>query len=80
MAKWLSQVGVSTPEQLIREDPFVVYRRLRVVNSKVTLNALYAIIGAIEGQNWLEIKRQRRMEILLRLEQSEEKNHPINYP
>jgi DNA transformation protein len=30
---------------------------------------LYALIGAIEGRHWQEVKRERRTEILLRLDE-----------
>lgn len=65
----LRGIGILTAEQLARRDPFVVYARLKAEVPGVSLNLLYALIGAIEDCDWREIKRERRSEILLRLDQ-----------
>lgn len=65
----LHSVGISSVEQLKAGDPFEIYRRLKSSNPGTSLNFLYGIIGAIEDVNWQEIKRTRRTEILLRLEE-----------
>jgi DNA transformation protein len=65
---WLIAAGITTPEALRAADPFEVYARLRAGNPAFNLNGLYALIGAIEDRSWLEVKRERRTEILLRLE------------
>lgn len=64
----LTLVGITTPEQLLQADPFEVYARLRKSVSGTTLVALYALIGAIEGKHWQDVKRDRRTEILVRLD------------
>jgi DNA transformation protein len=66
---WLAQVGIHTPDALRAADPFEVYARLHAEVPGFNLNGLYALIGAIEERSWLEVKRERRTEILLRLEQ-----------
>lgn len=67
--EWLALVGIHTPDALRAADPFDVYARLRIQVPGFNLTGLYALIGAIEGRSWLEVKRERRTEILLRLEQ-----------
>lgn len=67
--EWLALVGIDTPEGLRAADPFEVYARLREQVPDFNLNGLYALIGAVEERSWLEVKRERRTEILLRLEQ-----------
>lgn len=67
--EWLALVGIHTPEALRAADPFALYARLRRQVPGFNLNGLYALIGAIEDRAWTEIKRERRTEILLRLEQ-----------
>lgn len=67
-AAWLPLVGIETPAQLRAADPFDVYARLRAVVPGFGLNGLYALIGAIEDCDWRVIARERRAEILLRLE------------
>lgn len=66
---WLNLIGIDTPEQLRARDPFEVYACLREQVPDFNLNGLYALIGAIEDRNWIEIRRERRLEILSRLEQ-----------
>jgi len=66
---WLVAAGITTPEALRAADPFELYARLRAAHPAFNLNGLYALIGAIEERSWIDIKRERRTEILLRLEQ-----------
>ncbi len=64
----LSVIGITHAEQLFASDPFEVYAQLRQKVPGTSLNALYALIGAIENVHWQAIKQQRRTEIILRLE------------
>lgn len=68
-AAWLEQIGIHCPAELRAADPFAVYAQLRAAVKGVNVLALYALIGAIENRHWQDIKRERRMEIMLRLEQ-----------
>ena len=65
----LDSVGIRSVAQLKAGDPFEIYSRLKARIPGTSLNFLYGIIGAIEGVHWQEIKRTRRTEILLRLEE-----------
>jgi len=67
-AEWLPLVGIHTPDELRAADPFELYARLKQKVPGFGLNGLYALIGAIEDRNWIDIKRERRAEILMRLE------------
>lgn len=64
----LKAIGIHTEEQLRASDPYALYAQLKQRNGKVSLNFLYAIIGAQEGRHWIDIKKERRLEIVLRLE------------
>jgi DNA transformation protein len=64
----LVRVGIETPQQLQTTDPFDVYTRLKRSVPGTSLVALYAVFGALEDRHWLEVKRDRRTEILLRLD------------
>ncbi len=64
----LAVIGIVSAEQLLAGDPFAMYAQLRRTVPGISLNALYTLIGAIENVSWQEIKRQRRTEIILRLE------------
>jgi DNA transformation protein len=64
--------GASGPhrsiEQLRRCDPFDVYARLKRQQSGLSLNMLYALIGAVEDRDWREVARTDRTSILMRLD------------
>ncbi|MBY0572741.1 MAG: TfoX/Sxy family protein [Undibacterium sp.] len=64
----LAQIGVHTAEQLLERDPYQLYAELKQRQANTSLNMLYALIGAQENLHWLEIKKHRRTEILLRLD------------
>jgi DNA transformation protein len=69
----LHSIGVTSVEQFMAADVFVLYARIQSehpsANQATSLNLLYAMIGAQENRHWQEIKRERRLEILLRLEE-----------
>lgn len=67
-AEALARVGVRTVEQLRQADAIELYVRLRAAWPGTSLNMLYALIGAQEDKPWREIQRERRTELLLRLE------------
>ena len=62
-------IGIESIEQLRARDPFEVYAELKVKVPGTSLNFLYALIGAIDDVHWQEVKRTRRTEILLRLDE-----------
>lgn len=66
--KMLAAIGIDTAAALQAADPYLVYARLRERNRTVSLNMLYGLIGAIEGLPWQRVARERRTEILLRLD------------
>jgi DNA transformation protein and related proteins len=64
----LASIGITTPEALRAHDPFDVYATLHRMKVTRSLNMLYALIGAQEDKHWQDIARERRTEILLRLD------------
>ncbi len=48
----LKQVGVTDVQQFLAYDPFELYRLLKQQLPGVSLNMLYAIIGAQENSPW----------------------------
>jgi DNA transformation protein and related proteins len=65
----LASIGISSPKALLQRDPFDVYAELYRTNVSRNLNMLYALIGAVENKHWQAIARERRTEILLRLDE-----------
>lgn len=66
--QWLASVGIHTAEQLRQQDPYDVYARLKRSGCGVSVNLLYALMGAVEGIPWQQVQRERRSEILMRLD------------
>lgn len=64
----LAQIGITTAAQLRATDAFDVYAQLQQVMPNISLNMLYALIGAQEDLPWQQIKQERKTEILLRLD------------
>lgn len=65
---WLAGLGIEDLAALRRNDPFRVYARLKAKGVPVSLNLLYALIGAVEDRDWREVQRAERSAILLRLD------------
>lgn len=65
----LAAVGVHTRADFFAWDPFQLYAKLKTLDNKVSLNMLYAILGARDNCHWQQVKRTRRTEILLRLDE-----------
>lgn len=68
MEQWLAGIGIENAEALRQHDPFDIYRQLKLSDPGLSLNALYALIGALEDQHWGDVRRERREEILYRLD------------
>ena len=64
----LASVGISSPEQLLASDPFAIYALLKARLPQTSLVALYALFGAMNNQHWIDVQKERRTEILLRLD------------
>ena len=64
----LAQVGIVSVEQFMATDPFVIYAQLHAIIPNLSLNMLYAMMGAQENVHWQMIKAERKIEILMRLD------------
>ena len=64
----LARAGVHTLDQLRACDAVHLYLRIQADWPGASLNLLYAMIGAQEDRDWREIARERRLELLLRLD------------
>lgn len=65
---WLAGLGIEDLAALRRADAFQVYARLKAQGVPVSLNLLYALLGAQQDRDWREVKREERSAILLRLD------------
>jgi DNA transformation protein len=66
-AAMLMALGIHSSEQLRSLDAYEVYAQLKAQHTNVSLNFLYAILGAQEEKHWQDIQRERKMEIVLKL-------------
>ncbi|QYJ74155.1 TfoX/Sxy family protein [Shewanella sp. FJAT-52076] len=64
-AAWLSEIGLSSLEDLRELGSIEVMLRLKHAGIPVSLNLLYALEGALEGRHWQDVKRERKGELVL---------------
>lgn len=60
----LAAIGIRSAGQLRRAGAVPTWLRLKRAQPGVSLNALYALAGAIDDVHWLTIKRERRLALL----------------
>jgi DNA transformation protein len=68
---WLASIGIHTVADLRRVGAVPAFVALKRVQRKASLNLLYALVGAVDGVHWLEVRRTRRLELLLQVEDCE---------
>ncbi len=64
----LAALGVSSAEPLAAQDAFERYGRMKAAWPGASLHLLHALLGVQEDRDWREVARERRTEILLRLD------------
>jgi len=73
-AAQLAQIDISTVEDIMQTDAYEIYARLKKHSPNTSLNMLYAIMGAQENIHWQSIAKNRKMEILMRLDDMSQKD------
>ena len=66
--KLLSTIGVATKSDLERLGPIRAYLKLSDTGAKPSMNLLYAMVGALTDQSWLDVAKNERVALLLELE------------
>lgn len=64
----LERAGIRSLDELKAVDAFALYARLKPLTPGMSINFLYGVLAAQEGTHWLTVQRERRTEILLRLD------------
>jgi DNA transformation protein and related proteins len=64
----LGEAGIDTTAKLKANDPFALYLKIKRKRGNVSINLLYALIGAIEDRDWRDVARTDRTAILLTLD------------
>ena len=67
--KMLIEVGINTEEELREIGAIRAFIRLKKECSiKPSLNFLYAMVGALEGEHWLKVVKHEKGKLLMELE------------
>lgn len=69
-AEMLRKIGIENIEQLRAVGAVPAYKKLIAVGLKPSLNLLYAMEGALTGQSWQTVAREKKLTLLLLLESS----------
>ena len=69
--EWLAAIGIHTVAELRAAGAVPAYVALKHANRRVSLNMLYALVGAIDDMHWQDVRRTRRLELLLQVEDCE---------
>ena len=64
----LARQGIRTAAALRAADAGLLYLRIKAQWPAASMNLLYGLVAAQEGRDWREIARERRTELLLRLD------------
>jgi DNA transformation protein and related proteins len=64
----LGSVGITSAAQLRKADIYLLYKEIKALHPRASTNLLYALLGAVDDQDWRTVARDRRTEVLMRLE------------
>lgn len=67
-AAWLAQVGVRTVADVKARDAVALYLSVKSVQPAASLNLLWALAALQDGTHWRVVARERRTELLMRLD------------
>ncbi|CCN69451.1 TfoX/Sxy family DNA transformation protein [Vibrio nigripulchritudo] len=65
----LATVGIHSVDDFMLADSYELYAKLKAKVKGTGLNSIYAIIGAKENIDWREVAKQRKTEVLMRLDE-----------
>ncbi len=66
--RMLAAAGIRSLRELQRLGAVAAYQRVRAAVPGASLNLLYALVGALEGLDWREVRRTRKLALLMALE------------
>lgn len=73
-AEWLATLGIASGDSLRRVGAVAAFVKLKRTQSAASLNLLYALVGALEDVHWTRIRRSRRLELSLAVEDYERRH------
>jgi len=72
IAGWLHAVGLHTWGDISAIGAVDAYLRVEAQGLRPSLNLLYALEGALLGEHWLQVKRDRKLAVLTALQAARE--------
>lgn len=73
----LAAAGITSFRQLKRLGAVATYAQVKRADRNASLNLLWALEGAITGTHWRIVAKERRLSLLLALEEHERGVGPI---
>lgn len=67
-AAWLREAGIISEAQLRETGPLLAYRRVKIRFPSVSLNLLWAMVGALSNRDWREVSREEKKTLIRELE------------
>ncbi|MCX9158009.1 TfoX/Sxy family protein [Niveibacterium sp. 24ML] len=64
----LATVGIHSAAELAARGAVRAWLDLRRQGCKVSLNLLWALVGALDGRDWREVARTDRLDLLMQIE------------
>ncbi len=72
----LAAAGIHGRSDLERLGPVQAYLRVKAAGQNASLNLLWAMEGALTGQDWRVVAREERARLLLELDAAQEAARP----
>ena len=63
-----NKVGIDSYDKFMQIDPFELYKLLKQIDPRVSLNMIYGIIGAQQDIDWRDVAQNQKTQILMRLD------------
>ncbi|MGE0115700.1 MAG: TfoX/Sxy family DNA transformation protein [Steroidobacteraceae bacterium] len=73
-AAMLASVGITTLAELRKRGAVAAYVAVKRERSGASLNLLYALVGMLEDCDWKTVQRERKLELMLAVEDCERAN------
>jgi DNA transformation protein and related proteins len=64
----LASAGITSAAQLRKADLYKLYAQIKAKHPRTSINLLYAMMGAVDDVDWRDVAKDRRTEVLLRLD------------
>jgi DNA transformation protein and related proteins len=64
----LASAGITSAAQLREANLYQLYACIKAKHQRASINLLYAMMGAVDDVDWRDVAKDRRTEVLMRLE------------